>query len=65
MILKYNINIDNSTIHNRLQNLINQTYKLLPSREEGTNWEKPLQTILQELAGMKIFYVIVELSLNV
>ena len=53
MILKYNINIDNSTIHNRLQNLINQTYKLLPSREEGTNWEKPLQTILQELAGMQ------------
>ena len=42
MILKYNINIDNSTIHNRLQNLINQTYKLLPSREEGTNWEKTL-----------------------
>ena len=42
MILKYNINIDNSTIYNRLQNLINQTYKLLPSREEGTNWEKPL-----------------------
>ena len=53
MILKYNINIDNSTIYNRLQNLINQTYKLLPSREEGTNWEKPLQTILQELAGMQ------------
>ena len=53
MILKYNINIDNSTIHNRLQNLINQTYKLLPSREEGADWEKPLQTVLEELAGMQ------------
>lgn len=53
MILKYNINIEKQTIHNRLQNLINQTYKLLPSREEGADWEKPLQTVLEELAGMQ------------
>lgn len=53
MILKYNINIKEQTIHNRLQNLINQTYKLLPSREEGADWEKPLQTVLEELAGMQ------------
>ncbi len=53
MILKYDIEIDNKTISNRLQNLINQIYKLLPSREEGTDWEKPLQTILEELAGMQ------------
>lgn len=53
MILKYNVDIEEQTIHNRLQHLINQTYKLLPSREEGANWEKPLQTILEELAGMQ------------
>ena len=53
MMLKYNIDIDNLVIQNRLQNLINQIYKLLPSREEGTDWEKPLQTILEELAGMQ------------
>lgn len=53
MILKYNINIDNQTISHRLQNLINQTYKLLPSREEGTDWQKPLETIIEELAGMQ------------
>ena len=53
MILKYNVDIEEQTIHNRLQNLINQTYKLLPSREEGADWEKPLQTILEELAGMR------------
>lgn len=34
MILKYNIEIDNATILYRLQNLINQIYKLLPIREE-------------------------------
>lgn len=53
MILKYNVDIEEQIIHNRLQNLINQTYKLLPSREEGADWEKPLQTVLEELAGMQ------------
>ena len=53
MILKYNVDIDEQTIRDRLQNLINQTYKLLPSREEGVDWEKPLQTVLEELAGMQ------------
>ena len=53
MILKYDIDINNIVIHDRLQNLINQVYKLLPNREEGTDWEKPLQTILEELAGMQ------------
>lgn len=53
MNLKYNININDSIIYNRIQNLINQIYKLLPIREQGSDWEKPLQTILQELAGMQ------------
>ena len=53
MILKYSINIDNNAISNRLQILINQIYKLLPIRQEGEDWQKPLQTILEELAGMQ------------
>lgn len=53
MILKYNIKIENEVISCRLQNLINQTYKLLPIREQRSNWEKPLQTIIEELAGFQ------------
>lgn len=53
MLLKYNIEIDNSVILNRLKNLINQIYKLLPIREQGSDWQKPLQTILEELAGIQ------------
>ena len=53
MILKYNINIDNNIIQQRLHNLINQVYKLLPIREQGADWEKPLQTILEQFAGMQ------------
>ena len=53
MFLKYNIQIENKIIYHRLQGLINQTYKLLPNREEGADWEKPLQTIIEELAGIQ------------
>lgn len=53
MILKYNIEINNDIISSRLRNLINQIYKLLPIREEQSDWQKPLQTILEELAGMQ------------
>lgn len=52
MLLKYNIEIKNDIIRKRIQNLINQIYKLLPIREQGSDWEKPLQTILEELVGM-------------
>lgn len=53
MILKYNINIDNKDISSRLQKIINQIYKLLPNREQGIDWEKPLQTIIEQLVGMQ------------
>lgn len=52
MILKYNIEFDNENINKRLQFLINQVYKLLPTRQEGLDWEKPLQTIMEQLTGM-------------
>ena len=52
MFLKYNIQIKNKIIVNRIQNLINQIYKLLPNREQGIDWEKPLETILEQLVGM-------------
>lgn len=52
MEIKYNANINNSAIEDNLHRLVNQVYKLLPNREEGIDWTKPLTTILEELAGM-------------
>lgn len=52
MELKYNCNIDNEIIVVNLKRLTNQLYKLLPTREENGDWEKPLTTIIEELAGM-------------
>lgn len=53
MLLKYDIQINSNIIVQRFQSLINQVYKLLPIREENLDWKKPLQTIMEELAGMQ------------
>lgn len=56
MILKYDANIDNEAIVVNLKRLTNQVYKLLPNREEGLDWQKPLTTIIEEFSGMdKLF----------
>lgn len=52
MIIKYNTVLDNEAILINLKRITNQIYKLLPNREEGTDWEKPLTTLLEELTGM-------------
>ena len=56
MITKYNTEINNETIVNNLKKLINQTYKLLPNREEGIDWMTPLSTIIEEIAGMNMLF---------
>lgn len=52
MVIKYDIDIDPKSIERNLSRILNQTYKLLPNREENIDWEKPLSTILEELGGM-------------
>lgn len=57
MIVKYGINFSNQIIENDIKRIINQIYKLLPMREQQKDWEKPLQTIIQELVGMKRLFL--------
>jgi hypothetical protein len=52
MVIKYNAEINNAAIAKELKRLTNLIYKLLPSREENVDWGKPLETIIEELAGM-------------
>ena len=49
---KYNLEVSNETLSKSLKRIINLIYKLLPMREEGNDWEKPLETIIEELVGM-------------
>ena len=52
MLLKYGMDIEQDAINTNLMRLTNQIYKLLPVREEGGDWRRPLETIMEELAGM-------------
>ena len=52
MKIKYDLEIDNDVILNDIKKIINQIYRLLPSREEYLDWESPLNTVIIELCGM-------------
>lgn len=52
MIIKYNVEIDDNAIEKNLDRITNQIFKLLPNREEGGDWESPLQNLIIELTGM-------------
>ena len=52
MLLKYGLDIEKEAVKANLGRLTNQIYKLLPIREEGKEWIRPLETIMEELAGM-------------
>lgn len=43
---------NNAAIISNLNRLCNQTYRLLPTREEEGNWIKPLETLYIELLGL-------------
>ena len=45
-----NITVDILT--SQKKKLVNQVFKLLPLREEGANWEKPLESLIIEINGM-------------
>lgn len=52
MMIKYDVDIDSTIVKNNLRRIINQVYKLLPMREQGLDWQKPLATLMEELAGL-------------
>lgn len=56
MIIMNNVEIDTSAVITNLKRLTNQIYKLLPNREEGLDWQAPLNTIVEEIAGMNIIF---------
>lgn len=37
---------------NDIKRLVNQVWKLIPMREEGENWQKQLDSVIVEIAGL-------------
>lgn len=52
MVIKYNIDIHNEAILKNIERITNQIFKLLPSREEGNDWQTPLNNLILEVGGM-------------
>lgn len=44
--------VDDSVIQSNLERIVGQIFRLLPAREEGKDWIKPLETLIIEIAGM-------------
>ena len=57
MVLKYDIEFDSNSVKKNLDRITNQIFKLLPSREEGGDWETPLQNLIYEIIGMKALWI--------
>ena len=52
MIFKYDLKFDKEPIKKNINRITNQIFKLLPSREEGNDWQTPLQNLIYEIIGM-------------
>jgi len=47
LFLKYGVSIDKESFSINIKRIINQLYKILPMREEGKDWQKPLETLIE------------------
>lgn len=52
MIDKYGLNFSEQMISRNIIRLTNQIWKLIPMREHEEDWEKQLNTVLIEIAGL-------------
>lgn len=52
MITKYNFEFNKEDIDTNVRRLTNQLWKLIPMREHEEDWEKQLNTVTLEIAGL-------------
>jgi hypothetical protein len=57
MIDKYNIGFDTEVIKKDVQRLTNQLWKLIPMREHEEDWQKQLETVTIEIAGLNEIFM--------
>lgn len=54
---KYNINFSEEDIMKNVQRLTNQLWKLIPMREHDEDWQKQLDTVTIEIAGLNEIFM--------
>lgn len=56
MIDNYGIDIANESIERNITRLTNQIWKLIPMKENNEAWEKQLDTVNLEIAGLGVIF---------
>ena len=57
LIDKYNLFFSEEDIHKNIQHLTNQLWKLIPMREHNEDWQKQLDTVIIEIAGLNEIFM--------
>lgn len=56
MIDNYGIDIASESIERNITRLTNQIWKLIPMKENNEDWEKQLDTVNLEIAGLGVIF---------
>ena len=54
---KYNFHFSKEVIIKNITRLTNQLWKLIPMRENNENWQKQLNTVIIEIAGLNEIFI--------
>ena len=54
---KYNFDFQLEDIETNVRRLTNQLWKLIPMREHNEDWQKQLNTVLIEIAGLNEIFI--------
>lgn len=57
LLTKYGFFISKEDIDTNVKRLTNQLWKLIPMREHDEDWQKQLDTVLIEIAGLNEIFI--------
>jgi len=57
IITKYDFAVSQEVLEKNITRLTNQMWKLIPMRENNEDWEKQLDTVILEIAGLNEIFV--------
>lgn len=57
MVTKFDFEFPFEVVEKNITRLTNQMWKLIPMRENGEDWEKQLNTVILEIAGLNKVFV--------
>lgn len=57
LLNKYNIEFEYEDLSANIKRMTNQLWKLIPMREHNEDWQKQLDTVILEIAGLNEIFI--------